>query len=592
MLQLSRNSETPFLSGGAAMWFTRLKAKLSWTGLIWAVALVIAVSVGRLSPGYEPANRNLCPKGREILDYFREVYGKRLLSGYNIYPHTPDVYEQTGMLAAIWGRDMQWLGDVDEVIAHAKAYGYILTLHWHWFFDGDSAWSGKRKSPVDVGRVVSPGTHEHARALQEMAAAADVLTRLQEAGIVVLWRPLHEIDGGWFWWTDLKKPENTAELWRMMFRYFTYERRLNNLIWVYSAGVGDLRKKPVELRKRFYPGPEYVDISGIDLYGVDPLQDEEPYWRFFKAMAEVSPGKLLALGECDELPNPEKLAAGLTPMWLYALPWWGTPAPRRPIDRALAFMRHPLIVTLEELPAFGGEDTPPVVGILCPLDDGSAWFDGREVEIEGYAVDRRGKVTHVEFWAGDAQVGLLRDPPQKFRWQWKDVPPGCYDLRAVAVDIAGQKMRSNRIHLAVGVVDLARGKRVEVSGGTNPEAAVDGSYYTSWRAPQTAEEAWIKVDLGQPYLISRVNLVWGWKIHPEHLVVEVNLASSSDAEQWQAVYEAKNLPWQVWKATHRLEFEPVEARTIRVRLLRRANRQTWGGYDLAALEIPVPAAGR
>lgn len=565
---------------------------------VWTLCLFLTIALlfpplwAQGEPAPKPVNPHLCPKGREMLAYFHEIYGKRILSGYNVYVHTPDDYEQTGMLAAIWGRDIQWLPPVEEVIAHAKAYGYILTLHWHWFFDGDSAWTGKRQKPVDVGRVVTPGTPEHAIAMREMAKTADILARLQEEGIVVLWRPLHEIDGGWFWWTDLKNPENTAELWRMMFRYFTHERKLNNLIWVYSAGVGDLKNKPVEYRKRFYPGPEYVDISGIDLYGVDPVHDEEPYWTFFRAMEQVSPGKLLALGECDEIPNPEKLAAGRTPMWLYALPWWGTPSARRPVEHAIKFMRHPLVVTLDELPAFGGESTPPVVGILFPLDDGSAWFEPDSVWVEGYAVDRRGKVVRVEFWAGDTQVGVLKDPPARFRWQWRNPTPGCYDFRAVAVDDAGQKMQSNRIHLSVGMIDLARGKPVEISPGDNPAAAVDGSYYTSCYAPRDAEQAWIKVDLGQVHTISRVNLVWGWKIHPEHFVIEVSPAESPAESDWQPVYEAKNLPWVVWKATHRAEFAPVEARWVRVQLLRRANRQTWGGYDLVALEVPVPAQPR
>ncbi|MCS7237524.1 MAG: glycosyl hydrolase [Thermoguttaceae bacterium] len=557
-----------------------------WTKNVWA--LVGLFSFCSLTAwAIEPANPNLCAKGREILQYFQSVYGKRLLAGYNVYVHTPDDYEQTGMLAAIWGRDMQWLPPVDEVIEHARAHGYILTIHWHWFFGGDSAWKSQRKSQVDVGRVVTPGTPEHEIAMREMAAAADVLHKLQDAGIVVLWRPLHEIDGGWFWWTDLDRPENTAELWRMMFRYFTKERKLNNLIWVYSAGVGDLKRKPVEYRRRFYPGPEFVDISGIDLYGVNPAVDEEPYWTFFKAMAEVSPGKMLALGECDEIPNPEKLAAGRTPLWLYAMPWWGTPSGRRPVGQAITFMRHPLVVTLDELPAFAGEDPPPVVGILSPMDDGSAWYPAGEVIVEGYAVDRRGKVARLEFWAGDERVDVMLDPPQKFRWVWRNPRPGCYDLRAVAVDDAGQQMRSNRIHLAVGVVDAARGKKVQVSAGENPAAATDGNYYTSWFAPREAEQAWIAVDLGKIQRISQVNLVWGWKIHPEHFAVEVSSKPEPSPDDWRRVYEVKGLPWQTWKATHRVQFEPVEARHIRVQLFRRANEQTWGGYDLVALEVPV-----
>jgi hypothetical protein len=86
-------------------------------------------------------------------------------------------------------------------------------------------------------------------------AARDVLDYLQsvyqkkvleDAGIPVLWRPLHEIDGGWFWWTDKEQPENTAKLWRLMYDHFTHTRKPDNLIWVYSAGAGN---KTVEVTK-------------------------------------------------------------------------------------------------------------------------------------------------------------------------------------------------------------------------------------------------------------------------------------------------------------------------------------------------------
>jgi beta-mannanase len=56
--------------------------------------------------------------------------------------------------------------------------------------------------------------------------------QLANACVHVLWRTLHEIDSGWFSWTDGKHPENTAALWRMMLDYFVKERKLSNLIRV------------------------------------------------------------------------------------------------------------------------------------------------------------------------------------------------------------------------------------------------------------------------------------------------------------------------------------------------------------------------
>ena len=295
---------------------------------VLVAAVLVTCAFSRRARAIEPVNPRLSRAARNVLEYLESVYQKKMLAGYNVYVHTPDDYEQTGMQAAIWGRDMQWLGDPAKVTEHARRHGYILTLHWHWSFSDDSAWPKKRKKPVDVERVVTPGTAEHKQAMVELSAAADKLQIIEDAGVPVLWRPLHEIDGGWFWWTDKKQPENTAKLWRMMFDFMTHERKLDNLIWVYSAGVG---KKTLEYRRGFYPGAEYVDISGIDVYGVDFRKADKKYWDYYNMMKEVSPGKMLACGECDAIPDPDMTQSGELPRWLYALPWWGAPSHRRPV---------------------------------------------------------------------------------------------------------------------------------------------------------------------------------------------------------------------------------------------------------------------
>ena len=125
-------------------------------------------------------------------------------------------------------------------------------------------------APIDVGQIVTPGTKEHEAAMEDLRRHAGYLEQFQKARVPVLWRPLHEIEGGWFWWSDTKTSENTAKLWRMMYDYLVHHRKLHNLIWVYSAALkaGDHGKdvETIDYRKRFYPGEKYVDISGTDIY--------------------------------------------------------------------------------------------------------------------------------------------------------------------------------------------------------------------------------------------------------------------------------------------------------------------------------------
>ncbi len=540
-------------------------------GVLWSTWLVAG----------EPVNPNLSPAARKVFGYLESVYQSKVLSGYNVYVHTPDDYEQTGKQAAIWGRDIRWLGDPADVAVHAKRHRYILTLHWHWFFGEDSAWTGKRKTPVDVGKVITPGTVEYRRAMAEMDWAADKLQVLEDAGIPVLWRPLHEIDGGWFWWTDKEKPENTAALWRLMYDHFTRTRKLDNLIWVYSAGVG---KKDAAYRQRFYPGADYVDISGIDIYGVDFRAADSKYWDYYRVMSQVSPGKMLACGECDAIPHPRLTEQGKLPKWLYAMPWWGTPSGRRPADWALVTMRHPLIVTLDQLPPFGEGNIAPHVGILSPIDDGSAWFAERSVNIAAYAVDRDGQIERVEFYAGDRLLGT--DEAAPFEFAWRNAPSGCHEVTAVAVDDSGEKARSNKVRVAVGMVDLARGKRVTASSGESPQNAVDGDYFSTWSSGNSDDE-WIYVDLGAVCRIDQVNLLWGWKIHAANFAIDLAVREPADPSSWIEVFSAKDRPYVIWEATDRVRLEPRTARYVRLRATKRAGRQTWAGYHLAAIEVPV-----
>ncbi len=74
--------------------------------------------------------RRFTKTARKLFSYLQSMYGKKMLSGYNVYVHTPDDYGQTGKHAAIWGRDIRWLGDVEEIVRQVKEYRYILTLHW------------------------------------------------------------------------------------------------------------------------------------------------------------------------------------------------------------------------------------------------------------------------------------------------------------------------------------------------------------------------------------------------------------------------------------------------------------------------------
>lgn len=90
--------------------------------------------------------------------------------------------------------------------------------------------------------------------MADIDAIAEQLLILKEAKVPVLFRPLHEASGGWFWW-GASGPEAYKELYRLLYDRLTNEYGLDNLIWVWNGQDAE-----------WYPGDEYVDIIGEDIY--------------------------------------------------------------------------------------------------------------------------------------------------------------------------------------------------------------------------------------------------------------------------------------------------------------------------------------
>lgn len=227
--------------------------------------------------------------------------------------------------------------------------GGLVTICWHWRAPSTEAeWNAYQTDtvkdpPAFIGfyapgggspsttfspkEAVKDGTWQHDFLMADLKKVADRLEILQDSGIVVLWRPFHEAAGNsgiysdgkaWFWW-GADGPEPCKQLWHIMYDYFQ-QRGLHNLIWVWNCQIND---------DEWYPGDDYVDIIGRDLYNYtatpkDSTDDQAKYnsasWSF-EFMHTYYPHKMLTLSECGNSPMMTDMwAAGAK--WLYAMPWY------------------------------------------------------------------------------------------------------------------------------------------------------------------------------------------------------------------------------------------------------------------------------
>jgi len=590
----------------------------------WGLLVILSLVIACPSAAYTLANPNASPATVELFNYLSAQYGQHCLTGMNDCPNgllgsgvlTPgydgDVFTTSGKHEALVDNELSWENAVtptSTMTAMVNAYQStrpILAFQWCWYFEGHPYGAA---GAVNVANMVIPGTQENSDCLANLAQVANDFQVLQNANIPVLFRPLHEIDSGWFWWTDSNSPANTVALWKMIYNYMTVTRGLNNIIWVWSSGLS----LP---NTAYYPGSSYVDIIGTDCYNRNFQDDRDYFTQLYNALGAMDATKMCSLTECGAIPNPDLMQSGASPKWLYALSWYGIGAgltPTVPWDpgqsgaglsqNSIANDLHnwlaAFMITKDQLPKFSsgsGVNLLPDVGIISPLDDGSGRFVGSFPVICAYASDRDGTISRADVYANGTKVGSVATSPYTFTWNI--ATPGTYNIQAVAVDNTGASANSQTVRISYNVADLAFNCPLTTSDASNAAAAVDGSYWTNWISAKGAT-AWNYVDLGSTYTINEVDLSFLWEVFADSYTVNV----STDAVHWNRVatlvddgtgYQVKATLGSVYsadeypmKAFNKVTFTPISARYVRFGGVGVMQGQTWGGYNIPQIEVPV-----
>ena len=244
--------------------------------------LVVSLLSSSSSAQRSTANPNAIQQAGEVLRFLDDLpnrqndrliisqdlgHGNSIGSNYQSY--VGGIYEQTGkwigMIGGDYGLDPNHnIAQSTNIFIEHWYAGGLVTISWHL----DNPWTGgdswDTNNNEDLRELITPGSPVYDRWQIQLAEIANALRPLRDAGVVVLWRPFHEVNGDWFWWGAKNwsgHEQAFIDVYRQMFDYLTNQQGMNNLLWVYSAA--DTYEQSL---KNYYPGPQYVDVVGIDIY--------------------------------------------------------------------------------------------------------------------------------------------------------------------------------------------------------------------------------------------------------------------------------------------------------------------------------------
>jgi hypothetical protein len=260
---------------------------------ICLVSIALAISVFSCRSQKDvisgPADKNATPETVTLLKNLKKLTSKGIMFGHQddlvygvgwLYDEgQSDVKKISGDYPAVYGWELGHLelGDAisldsvsfDAIRKHIKEVyirGGVNTISWHLRnpLTGGTAWD---VSSVEVVKSILPGGSKHELFKTYMDKLADFIATLKDdngVSIPVIFRPLHEHTGSWFWWGQNQcSTADYITLWRFIADYLKDVKNIHNLLYCYSSS--DNFNTVADYTER-YPGNDYIDMVGFDCY--------------------------------------------------------------------------------------------------------------------------------------------------------------------------------------------------------------------------------------------------------------------------------------------------------------------------------------
>ncbi|KNE71954.1 hypothetical protein AMAG_16377 [Allomyces macrogynus ATCC 38327] len=185
--------------------------------------------------------------------------------------------------------------------------GGIASVQLHWNTPDGHFYT--KETNFDATKAATPGTWENQKVVADLAMIAGKFRMLQDKGIPILFRPLHEPDGAWFWW-GAKGASAYLKLWNLVQAEFA-KAGVHNVLWVHNfAGSPS---------SAWFPGTGKVDVVSVDRYPA--ARDYDPFAIDFYRLKDVTgASKLIALAENGPLPAVARMKS-TGALWTYFGTW-------------------------------------------------------------------------------------------------------------------------------------------------------------------------------------------------------------------------------------------------------------------------------
>lgn len=350
--------------------------------LVCSLLLSLTVSYGAVSSSL--VTKDPTEGAVKLYNFLKENYGSKTISGVQTGDMTGSlktqldvkaVYDKSDKYPALVGLDLlmatghqsdeSWFMSYTEnsikIAEELWKEGGIPAFTWHWKVGKDSVFYTKDTN-FDFTKGFLSGTttwDTSSETYKLLVADIDKISkhfqRLQTQGIAAIWRPIHEAAGGWFWWGS-KGAEAYKALYALVYDRMVNTNGLKNLIWVWNIerdpAIGYDYKA---LNGAWYPGDEYVDIIGVDIYN-SAFDYNSNVNSYNKIVSEMGTNKIIALTENGPIVTPDNMEKDKA-VWSWWMPWyetWDGGFVSQTSDEVWkTTMADERIITLDEMPGWG-----------------------------------------------------------------------------------------------------------------------------------------------------------------------------------------------------------------------------------------------